>query len=418
MKVANFMRTSVVSVSPEEPVRTVTRLIFNLGIKSVPVCENGKLVGIITEEDILTKLFPSVRDFMEDRSHADDSEAMEKNLGNLINKPVSKIMTSKPKIVHPDLSIMQAQSMMIVGKISHLPVVDDDKNLIGLISQGDIFRAIVGQEIPYDDNEEYHAWLSRHWDLVVPWKKRLTGEVAGFNKIFEKKYSYRILDILCGTGEHAIALAREGYDVTGMNKYILMHNAATKKYAQLPEYLQRRVSFVHGDYVDLLKDKKEDYDAAIFMGNALAHNPHDYKKIIKTTSQSLTKKNAIMILQIANFDKILENGGLQDFNMRPSKVNEDTQYSFIEFYDNPKVTGKKDLLTLNMTVLRHVGHRWTFAAMNSTPIAYITADSISALLKEVGFKKVELYGSMILGELFEEKFSPTKHDWLNVVATR
>ena len=418
MKVANFMRTSVISVPSDEPVRTVTRLIFNLGIKSVPVCDNDKLVGIVTEEDILTKLFPSVRDFMEDRGHAFDFEAMEKNLGELINKPVKKIMTAKPKVVHPDLPIMQAQSMMIVGKISHLPVVDDDKKLVGIISQGDIFRAIVGQEIPYDDNEEYHAWLSRHWDLVVPWKQRLSGEIAAFNKIFEKKYTYRILDIFCGTGEHAIALAREGYDVIGMNKYILMHNAAMKKHTQLPEYLQRRIDFVHGDYSELLKSKKEDYDAAIFMGNALAHNPHDYKKIIKTTSQSLTKKNAIMILQIANFDKILANGGLQDFNARPSKVNEDTQYTFIEFYDSPKVTGKKDILTLNMTILRHVGHRWAFAAMNSTPIAYITAESITSLLKEAGFKKIDIFGSKFLEPLFEQKFSVKDHDWLNVVATR
>lgn len=412
------MRTSVVSVSPEEPVRTVVRLIFNLGIKSVPVCDNNKLVGIVTEEDILTKLFPSIRDFMEDRSLSHDFEAMEKNLAELTSKPVKKIMTAKPRTVRPDLPVLQAQSLMIVQKISHLPVVDDEQKLLGIISQGDIFRAIVGQETPYDDNEEYHAWLSRHWDLVVPWKQRLSGEIAAFNKLFQKKYSYRILDIFCGTGEHAIALAREGYDVTGMNKYVLMHNAAARKHAQLPEYLQRRIEFMHGDYVELLKDKKEDYDAAIFMGNALAHNPHDYKKIINTASQSLTKKNALMILQIANFDKILAHGGLQDFNTRPSKVNDDTKYAFVEFYDDAKLSGKKDLLTLNMTILRHVGHRWAFAAMNSTPIAYINAESITTLLKNAGFKKVELFGSKFLGPLFEEKFNVEQHDWLNVIASR
>ncbi|KXK10561.1 MAG: hypothetical protein UZ22_OP11002000664 [Microgenomates bacterium OLB23] len=203
-----------------------------------------------------------------------------------------------------------------------------------------------------------------------------------------------------------------------MNKYILMHNAAVRKHAQLPEYLQRRVEFMHGDYIDLLKDKKEDYDAAIFMGNALAHNPFDYKKIVKTVSKSLTKKNAVMILQIANFDKILHNGGLQDFNMRPSKVNDDTRYAFIEFYDGAKMTGKKDLLTLNMTILRHIGHRWTFAATNSTPIAYINAASITSLLKEAGFAKIELFGSRFLGPLFDEKFDVEQHDWLNVIASR
>lgn len=411
------MRTSVVSVHAHEPVRTITKLIFNLGIKGVPVVHHQKLVGIVTEEDILTKLFPSVRDFMEDRSSAFDFEAMETNLSALLNKPVKSIMNAKPKSVQADTPILKAQSTMILNKFSHLPVVDDQKKLVGIISQGDIFRAIVGQEIPYDDNEEYHAWLSRHWDLVVPWKKRLSGEIAAFNKLFEKKYSYRILDIFCGTGEHAIALAREGYDVVGMNKYILMHNAAMKKHAHLPEYLQRRITFIHGDYEGLLKEKKEDYDAAIFMGNALAHSPESYKRIVKVVSKSLTKKNAIMILQIANFDKILKvNGGLQDFNMRPSKLSDGTAYAFVEFYDGPSKIS--DHLTLNMTILRNAGQRWTFAALNSTPIAYITAENITSLLKEAGFKKVALYGSRFLEPLFEKKFSVAEHEWLNVVATR
>src|SRR3989338_7313189 len=162
MKVADFMRTSVVCVQADEPISNVVKLIFNLGIKSLPVVKNKKLVGIVTEEDVLTKLFPSVKDFMEDRSAAFDFEGMEANLVALMTKPVKSIMNSKPKNVQPDTPMMKAQSTMILHKFSHLPVINDDKNLVGIISQGDIFRALVGQEIPYDDNEEYHACLSQH----------------------------------------------------------------------------------------------------------------------------------------------------------------------------------------------------------------------------------------------------------------
>ncbi len=417
MKVADFMRTSIVSVPEEEPIRTVTKLIFNLGIKCVPVLLDGKLQGIVTEQDILTKLFPSVKDFMEDRTKTLDFEAMETNLAVLLEKPVKTIMNTRLKSVTPSTPIMKAQSMMILNKFSHFPVVDDQKKLIGIISQGDIFRALVGQEIPYDDNEEYHAWLSRHWDLVVPWKQRLKGEIEAFNKVFEKKYTYRILDILCGTGEHAIALSREGYDVVGMNKYILMHNAAMKKHASLPEYLKNRVTFVHGNYSELLKEKKEDYDAAIFMGNALAHNPTDYEKIIKSVSKSLTKKNAVMVLQNVNAEKVLHtNKGLQNFSIRDSKIDEKTKYAFIEFYDAP--SSKDAFINNTMCILRYTGNRWNFAAINNTPLAYITAESITKLLKDVGFKKIELYGSRFLEPLFDEKFSVAEHDWLNVIATR
>jgi hypothetical protein len=104
--------------------------------------------------------------------------------------------------------------------------------------------------------------------------------------------------------------------------------------------------------------------------------------------------------------------------MRPSKVNDDAKYAFIEFYDGGRTTTKKDLLTLNMAILREANHRWRFAAMNSTPIAYITADSITALLKENGFKKIEIYGSRFLEPLFDHKFSVSEHDWMNVVASR
>ncbi len=417
MKVSDFMRKSLVTVSEDDCIEKVIKIIFNLGIKSVPVVRKKKLIALITEQDVLTKLFPTMRDFIEDRERALNFEGMESNLRDLLNKPVKDIMNRDIFTITPDSPLMIAQSNIILKKFSHIPIVDSKKNLVGIITQGDIFRAIVGQEIPYDDNEEYHAWLSRHWDLVNPWKRRLEAEITDINSVFQKYNVFRVVDILCGTGEHDIALAREGYDVVGLNEYMLMHHAAIKKHASLPDYIKNRVTFKHGNYINVLNNIKGDFDAAIFMGNAIAHNPQDYKKILTAVSNSLVKKNAVIILQIANFYKILNvSEGLQEFNIRESKIANTVKYAFIQYYDPPSKTSEN--LTLNMNILRHDGHRWHYVGLNSTKIAHITQEKITGLLKQLKFKNISIYGGYSHQPLFSEAFIPEKHDCINIVAVR
>ncbi len=415
MKVSNFMQKVVTTVSPNEPVRKVIKIIFNLGFTAVPVVEKKKLVGIVTEQDVLQKLFPSVSDFMQDIVASRNFDAMEANMSHLMNLPIKEIMTPDAITLTPDAPLMKAQSTMLLRGCSHIPIISADKTFLGLISQGDIFRTLVENDIPFDSNEEYHQWLSYHWDLVIPWEQRLSNEIPSLHALFKKNKTKTVVDIFCGTGEHVIALAKKGYDVTGLNSGSLMHRKAVEKYSQLNRALQDKVHFRCGNYSHLLGQLSSPVDSIVFMGNSLGHLVEEYHGILKTSYKRLEKSGTI-VMQITNIDKILkERGRLQYFTIAPSKLSKNSEYAFIQFFDPPK-PGEKHA-TLNMAILSRSRNRWQEKAVNGTPIAYFNQSSITNLLKKIGFAKIEIFGSKYYkGSLFDTKFNASEHDWMNVVA--
>ena len=416
MKVSEFMNRSVLSLEQDNPAIRAIKIIYNVGIKAVPIVKNKKLVGILTEEDILKNLFPSIKEFMED-SRVRDFDAMEENLLRLLNQPIKKIMSADVRFVTESTPLMKAQSMMVLHNFSHLPVVDETKQLIGMISQGDIFRAIVGSEVPFDDNEEFHEWSSRFHDSLVSMENRLEVEIDALHQFFQKYHSHTILDVFCGAGQHDIALAKKGYEVFGINTYELFHKKAAENYKNLPENLQKRLAFMRGNYEDVLHDKSASFDAVIMTGNALAHHPETYPNLLKLIDKCLVQKNAFLFLQIANFEKILKDQNrLQNFTISKSKLSEHVEYAFLEYYDPPRKG--LDNLTLTISVQSYQRNRWKQIGINSTPIAYITKEKIGKLLKQNNFNKISFYGSTFLKNPLKEEFDIHKHDWLNVVATR
>lgn len=148
MFVRDVMQKNVLSVKQNSPVREVIKLIFSKGISGAPVVKNKKLIGIITEEDIFSHMYPSMKDIVEDYPHASSFREMEHNIKKLIDIPVSKVMVRDVITVTPETPLMKAQGIMLTHNFSRLPVVDEKKNLVGIISQGDIFREIIKSETP------------------------------------------------------------------------------------------------------------------------------------------------------------------------------------------------------------------------------------------------------------------------------
>lgn len=417
MKVADAMSRQVDYVTTEATVQDVSRLIFGRGINGVPVCKGKKVVGFIIERDILAQFYPSMQEYMEDPVHARDFEGMERKTSEILELKVEEIMSKDPTTVTPDAPLLQAQSLMAVHKVGRLPVVDSKGALLGILSRGDIFRAVVGGKIPYLEDEEYHDWLSRRYDLIVRWKTRLGHEIPDLVSLLHKEKVKIVLDVGCGTGEHDIALAEKGFEVTGLERSKLMLQSSKEKWNSLPRHTQKRLEFIKGEYVKILEKKNEEFGAAIFMGNALSHNPHNFEKVMEAVSKSLVSKNALIILQIVNFEKVFKtNKRLQDFNIAKSKLGGGREHAFLEFYDPPR--SRSGFFTLNMVVLNFDGKRWSPRGLNSTLIANINKNNIRPLLQKLGFKKISFYGGMLLGPLFKESFKPLEHDWLNVVAKR
>jgi CBS domain-containing protein len=145
VKVRDIFQKNVDFITPNATLLDAARVIFGHNHKGVPVIKlpNKKLVGFITEQDILSQLFPNIKDLIEDYAHARDFEAMEGKVKMILVKKVKEVMSKKITTIHIDEPILEAESLMKLKDISRLPVIDNKGNLIGIISKGDIFRALV-----------------------------------------------------------------------------------------------------------------------------------------------------------------------------------------------------------------------------------------------------------------------------------
>lgn len=423
MKVADLMSKQVDFVTVETSVKDVCRLIFGRGINGVPVCKGKKVIGFVTERDILSKFYPSMQEYMEDMVHAGDFEAMEQKTSEIFALTAEDIMSKNPTMVSPDTPVLRAQSLMAIHKVGRLPVVNEKKELVGIIAKGDIFRAAVGDKLELTEDEEYNDWLSKRYYLTVDWENRLSLEMLDLLKVFRKNKVEKILDIGCGTGEHVIELARRGFTAVGIDRSRFMIKAANSKLKLLPEKVRKKARFLPGEYEDILPDlKKTEFQAAIFMGNAISHNPYNYKEVIKGTANILSEKS-VMIFQITNFEKVFKaQDRLLSFNAVKSEyaASPYQEHVFLEFYDPSRDGGKTILKTF--AILDFDGTTWKFYGLRSAPFAYVTKEKITKVLKTSEYKNISFYGSSFDGRkwdyLFRKPFEPLKSDWLNVVARR
>lgn len=149
MKVKDAFSKKVRYITPNSSLLDAAKFIFGNNHKGIPVVEQSskKVVGFITEQDIMSQMFPKVADLMEDYVHERDFEAMENNLKNILEKSVKNVMSKKIISVHLDEPLLKAESVMKLKEISRLPVVDDKGVLVGIISKGDIFRALVSKKV-------------------------------------------------------------------------------------------------------------------------------------------------------------------------------------------------------------------------------------------------------------------------------
>ena len=139
MKVNDVMTRDVITVAPQAVLKEVAETLARHRISGVPVVEDGRVVGVVSEADILVK-------------EAAESEpgALDRLLGRArpAGKNAARIaaeaMTSPAVTVHPEQDVAQAARLMIDRGINRLPVVmDDDGGLLGIVTRADLVHAFV-----------------------------------------------------------------------------------------------------------------------------------------------------------------------------------------------------------------------------------------------------------------------------------
>ncbi len=140
MNVEDIMTTNVRTVSTDKKLGEVVSLMCIYRYSGIPVVDDGELVGTVSESDVLGRMFPKLEDLMDNMSTVDYAAQMEQ-YSEVVNVTVKDVMTPVVITVKPDMHILQAASIMVGRKFRRIPVAVDNK-LIGMISMGDVHKAI------------------------------------------------------------------------------------------------------------------------------------------------------------------------------------------------------------------------------------------------------------------------------------
>lgn len=355
-----------------------------------------------------------MQEFIEDPVHTSDFEDMEKRISEIFSMSVEVLMTKNPTTITEDVPLLKAQSLMSTHNVGRLPVVDSKGNLIGILAQGDIFRTLVGGNLPFDEEASFYDWMALYYDIYIDWKKRLGEEIPSLMKVFRRYKVEKVLDVASSTGEHVLALGKHKFDVWGIEPSKLIYKISEAKKNDSPDTVKKKITFVNGRYDEVVKELPSDFDAVLFLGNALIHVAHSDKNILKNISQHVTKK-AILIFQIINFEKILkEKNGFREFVVRKVGDRYEEELGFLTFYTR----GKDKSLMYNVAIFDSVSNKWKCRGIHSTAIMYIGTNEIESMLKKIGYKDISLYGGSHYGELFHMPFKPQESDWLQVIARK
>ncbi|MCK5382603.1 MAG: CBS domain-containing protein [Gammaproteobacteria bacterium] len=145
MQVKDIMSRSIKTVSSSTQLNEVVSLMCLYRYSGLPVVDDGKLVGIISEKDVLHRLLPNVDELMSNMSTI-DFDSLIKDYSNVINLKVTDLMTTGVASVTPDMHILKAAAIMAGKRFRRIPVTEGDK-LVGMLSLGDVHKAIFHKSI-------------------------------------------------------------------------------------------------------------------------------------------------------------------------------------------------------------------------------------------------------------------------------
>lgn len=143
---ASKKSVEIYSIAPGQPVHEAVALMTRHDIGSLVVKEGDRMVGLLTERQIV--------------------RGLSKANCNLCNTLVREVMVASPIVGHPEDSVDQVRSVMTENHISHLPV-EDENGLIGIISFYDVARSALS-------NVEFENKLLKRY--IKNWPEDEAGE--------------------------------------------------------------------------------------------------------------------------------------------------------------------------------------------------------------------------------------------------
>lgn len=226
MLIRDWMATAILTVDANTSVMRATRTMKENNIRRLPVLSHGKLVGVVTDRDL------------KEASPSSTSEIDIHEMYYLLSEmKIKDVMTDKCICLKQNDTLEKAALVMLKERISGIMILDDNENLVGLLSETDILRGFIEATGIQDGSYQY----------VI----EMPDQPGSTTKIIDllREKEARVLSILTSfsdapRGSKTVAIritidegaAREiGNEIAGMENYKIifqgkdeLHNLPTK----------------------------------------------------------------------------------------------------------------------------------------------------------------------------------------------
>ncbi len=234
------------------------------------------------------------------------------------------------------------------------------------------------------DPAAFYDHLAADYDRFVDWPVRLEYEMPFLVEWLERRAASRVLDVACGTGQHALALARRGYEVTGAD----ISGEMIARAVDLARRESLDVRFEQAGFGEISRLVGGRYDAILCLGSSLPHLLTE-ESLGETLSDwaAVLAPGGTVLIQMRNFDRVLAES--QRY-MAPQTVRRgDEEWLFLRFYD---MEGQR--LGFNIITLYRRGEGTWQWRVEATSLYAWREEQVRAAFTDAGFGILGTYGSL------------------------
>ena len=147
MQAKEIMTSPVFTVTPDTPVAQIARLLREQHISGVPVLnEAGQVVGIVTEIDLIKRHarvhFPVYLPFLDSLTFLESPRRYQDDVRRVLGTTARDIMTQPVHTATPETDVQEIATLMVDERANPIPVVDENGQLVGIVSHTDIVRLV------------------------------------------------------------------------------------------------------------------------------------------------------------------------------------------------------------------------------------------------------------------------------------
>ncbi|MGB3510363.1 MAG: CBS domain-containing protein [Microcoleaceae cyanobacterium] len=148
--VADVMSQDPIVVTPEMPLKEAIKILAERRISGLPVVnDQGKLVGIVSETDLMWQESgvtpPAYIMVLDSVIFLENPARYEQEIHKALGETVGEIMSKDPLTITPEKPLSAAARLMNDRNIHRLPVLDKNDKLVGILTRGDIIRAMANE---------------------------------------------------------------------------------------------------------------------------------------------------------------------------------------------------------------------------------------------------------------------------------